>query len=117
VSVAAIVARDLIVATRIAALAEASGHEVVRVDEPRDLPAAGSVMAVFVDWGDRAAGWGDAIRRWKDVEGSHPPRVVLFGPHSDLAAHADAAAHRIGPMIARSRLPGVARAIFVDGNA
>jgi hypothetical protein len=30
--------------------------------------------------------------------------VVLFGPHTDLAAHAEARAAGLGPMLARSKL-------------
>ena len=32
------------------------------------------------------------------------PRMVVFGPHTDLAAHAEARAAGIGPMLARSKL-------------
>ena len=36
--------------------------------------------------------------------GEHTVRVVVFGPHTDLEAHAAARAAGIGPMMARSKL-------------
>ena len=41
---------------------------------------------VLVDWSGRQAGWADALR------GRTGSRVILFGRHTDLEAHADARA-------------------------
>jgi hypothetical protein len=104
-SLVAVVARDLIIATRIGEAAAAAGHAVTRVDRPADLPPAGTVALVFVDWGARDDGWAQQIRDWSDaVPAGVPPRFVVFGPHTDLAAHSSAREAGIGPMIARSKL-------------
>jgi len=100
----AIVARDLIVATRIADAAEAAGFLPARVDEPGRLPSASRVAVAFVDWADREPGWGAKLRGWQAEATSGPPRIVLFGPHTDLGAHDDARASGLGPMMARSKL-------------
>jgi hypothetical protein len=52
---------------------------------------------VLVDWSSRRAGWADAL----SASGA---RVILFGRHTDLEAHADARAAGLGPMWARSKL-------------
>jgi len=101
----AVVARDLIIATRIAEAAAAAGREVIRVDSPAELPSATSVSVAFVDWSEREAGWGPWLAGWcTSAPETDRPRLVVFGPHSDLEAHADAKAAGIGPMLARSRL-------------
>jgi hypothetical protein len=94
----------LIVATRIADAAEAAGYRLARVDEPGRLPPSSEVAVAFVDWGDREPGWGAMLRCWQAAAGSDPPRVVLFGPHTDLEAHDNARASGLGPMMARSKL-------------
>ena len=100
-----IVARDLIIATRIADAAVTAGHAALRVDGPDALPAAESVSIAFVDWGARESDWGVSLTRWcAGAPESHRPRLVIFGPHSDLAAHAEARAAGLGPMLARSKL-------------
>lgn len=100
-----IVARDLIIATRIAEAAAHAGHEVERVDSPADLPPAASVSIAFVDWDAREPGWGARLAGWSEsASPAERPRLVVFGPHSDLAAHADARTAGIGPMLARSKL-------------
>ena len=97
-------ARDLITATRIANAAEAAGYRPSRVDEPGRLPSSSDVAVVFVDWGDREPGWGAALRGWRAAAGPLTPRIVLFGPHTDLEAHDDARVDGLGPMMARSKL-------------
>ena len=87
---------DLILYSRVAAAAEAAGTDIVRADTPEQLPA--DLDLVLVDWSARRPGWGDILRRRRAT------RVVLFGPHTDLAAHADARAAGLGPMWARSKL-------------
>ncbi len=104
-SLVAVVARDLIIATRIGEAASSAGHVVTRVDQPADLPPAATVALVFVDWGSRDDGWAQQIRDWSGaVPGAVQPKLVVFGPHTDLAAHASAREAGIGPMIARSKL-------------
>jgi hypothetical protein len=103
-SLVAIVGRDLIIATRIGEAAVAAGHEVVRVDSPDCLPPAADVSVAFIAWDERHPDWGGALIRWASSAGSVGPRLVVFGPHTDLAAHAEARSAGIGPMMARSKL-------------
>ena len=101
----ALLARDLMIASRIAAAAERAGLPFTRCHDPGLLPPPAEVRLLLVDWGDRAAGWGERIGQWcADAPESARPRVLLFGPHVDLAAHAAARSAGLGPMIARSKL-------------
>ena len=92
----AAVMSDLMLFSRIDAAATAAGASVVRVDSPDALPA--DVDLVLVDWSERQPGWSQALRA------RTASRVILFGPHTDLVAHADARAAELGPMWARSKL-------------
>lgn len=106
VRVAALVP-DLMTASRIESLVAAAGGTLTRVSAPDRLPAASEVDLLLVDWGDREATWSDAIKTWRrGADGVHDPRVVLFGPHTDLAAHAAARDAGLGPMRARSAFFG-----------
>jgi hypothetical protein len=87
---------DLILFSRIDAAASASGATVVRASSPAELPR--HLDLVLVDWSARQPAWGQELR---SVEAA---RVVVFGPHTDLEAHADARAADVGPMWARSKL-------------
>lgn len=101
----ALLARDLLIASRIAAAAERADVSFTRVDDPADLPPPAQVRLLLVDWGDRAADWGDRISSWcADAPESARPRILLFGPHVDLEAHAAARLAGVGPMRARSKL-------------
>lgn len=101
----ALLARDLIIASRIAAAAEQAGVALTRIDDPADLPPAGGVRLLLVDWGDRDSHWGDRLTTWcAGAPETARPRVLLFGPHVDLAAHAAAREAGLGPMLARSKL-------------
>lgn len=106
---AAFVGSDLLIGSRIAAAADAAGADLVRVDHPRDLPSD-ELDLVLVDWTDRADDWGDALRGWC-ARAPHS-RVVLYGPHTDLEAHAAARAAGLGPMWARSKLVGALGGLF-----
>lgn len=101
----ALVARDLMIATRVADAAARAGVEMRRFDNPGHLPPAAEVRLLLVAWDERRPGWAERLAAWcADAPQSAAPRVVLFGPHTDLAAHADARASGFGPMWARSKL-------------
>ena len=87
---------DLILFSRIESAATTAGASLVRVDSPAGLP--GDLDLVLVDWSARQPDWTDALRS------RTTSRVILFGPHTDLDAHAAARAAGFGPMWARSKL-------------
>ena len=95
--VAAVVA-DLMLFSRIEAAASAAGARLVRVDSPAELSADEPLDLILVDWSARQPDWPDALR------GRTASRVILFGPHTDLDAHAAAREAGLGPMWARSKL-------------
>lgn len=90
------VVSDLMLFSRIESAASAAGATLVRVDSPSSLPP--DLDLVLVDWSAREPDWTDALRALAG------PRVILFGPHVDLDAHAAAKAAGLGPMWARSKL-------------
>ena len=95
--------RDLMTASRIESLVVGTGASLVRLDSPDQLPPAAEVNVLVVDWGDREPDWGAAIVAWLDgPDEDRRPRIVLFGPHTDLSAHAAARDAGLGPMRARS---------------
>jgi hypothetical protein len=96
------VVRDLILASRIEEAARRGGATFQRLDAPSDLPPVSEVDLALVDWTDRQPGWGEALSSWRPTGAE--PRLILFGPHTDLAAHAEARSAGLGPMWARSRL-------------
>ena len=95
--VAAVIS-DLMFYSRIESAAMAADADLVRVDSPVGIPA--DVDLVLVDWSAREPDWTDALRALR----SAGTRVILFGPHTDLDAHAAARDARLGPMMARSKL-------------
>jgi len=99
---AAAVITDLLLFSRIEAAAVAGGAALLRVDAPGDLPTEPAPDLVLVDWSDRSPAWADALRTWRAK--APAARVILFGPHTDLEAHAAARAAGLGPMWARSKL-------------
>jgi hypothetical protein len=101
----ALLARDLWIATRIADAGARAGIEVRRYENPAELPPLSDVRLLLVDWSERRPDWGEQLSAWsRDAPESTRPRVILFGPHTDLAAHAEARAAGLGPMWARSKL-------------
>lgn len=96
----AAVITDLMLYSRIESAAAAAGATLVRVDEPTDLPAAESFELVLVDWDGRSPAWVDTLGALRAAGA----RVILFGRHTDLDAHAVASGAGLGPMWARSRL-------------
>jgi hypothetical protein len=99
--VAAIVS-DLMLFSRIDAAASAAGASLKRVDAPSGLPTDPHLDLVLVDWSAREPDWVAGLRRW--CAGAPAVRVILFGRHTDLEAHAAARAAGLGPMWARSKL-------------
>jgi len=87
---------DLMLFSRIDAATSAVGAELARASNPADLPP--DLDLVLVDWSARDPSWADALRARSSA------RVILFGRHTDLEAHADARAAGLGPMWARSKL-------------
>ncbi len=109
-----LVSRELLFSSHIAGAAERLGVDLVRVDDPSELPEPADVSLVLVDWAAREPWWGARLLGWcaqSTVSGT--PRTLLFGPHTDLEAHAAARAAGLGPMWARSKLlaelPGLLR--------
>lgn len=93
------------IVTRIADAGARAGIEVQRFDEPNQLPSSADLSLVLVDWGARYPGWAEQLKAWRSGgPASAQARLILFGPHTDLAAHADARAAGLGPMWARSKL-------------
>jgi hypothetical protein len=93
---AAAVVSDLMLFSRIESAASSAGASLVRVDSPRELPDG--LDLVLVDWSARSSDWTDTLRA------AGASRLILFGPHTDLDAHAAARAAGLGPMWARSKL-------------
>ena len=109
----ALLARDLMFGSRIAAAAERAGVPFVQVADPGDLPPPTTLRLLLVAWDERRPGWGEAIAGWcTGAPESARPRVIAFGPHTDLVAHADARSTGLGPMWARSRLLAELPALF-----
>lgn len=99
--------RDLITASKIESSVAGSGGALARIESPSELPQPGDVDLLVVDWGDRQPEWGASIAAWRDsAAGGRSPGVILFGPHTDLAAHAAARDAGLGPMTARSAFFG-----------
>ncbi len=102
---AVLVGRDLILFSRIYEAASAAGAQITRVDDIDQLPSAEEVDLALVDWSERGEHWGPLLRAWSEHVGAERrPRIVLFGPHVDLDAHAAARDSGLGPMLARSKL-------------
>jgi hypothetical protein len=91
---------DLMLFSRIDAAAAAAGASLLRVDDPAELPSDEPFDLILVDWSARCPAWAEALHRRTTA------RVILFGRHTDLEAHAAARAAGLGPMWARSRLLG-----------
>jgi hypothetical protein len=93
---------DLITASKIESAVRAAGGTFVRCDTFGELPDPETVDLLVVDWGSRRNAWAADIITWRAPAIGAPPRIVVFGPHTDLEAHAAAKAAGLGPMRARS---------------
>jgi len=102
VRVAAVV-RDLMFWSRIFEAGSRMGVDIIRLDSPADLPPPDQLDLVLVDWGYRSADWGEQLTQWL-ASTATPARTILFGPHTDIEAHAAARQAALGPMWARSKL-------------
>jgi hypothetical protein len=109
---------DLLFGSRIAGIAESVGESVRRIDDPAVLPEPHLVDILLVDWIYRSPAWAQDLSTWRlRPPPALRPRVVLFGPHTDLAAHNEAKSAGLGPMWARSRiLADLARLIAVSNR-
>ena len=92
------VVTDLMLFSRLDSAATGAGATLLRVDDPAQLPD--DLDLVLVDWAAREPAWTGTLRAMAPGR----IRVVLFGPHTDLDAHAAARASGMGPMMARSKL-------------
>jgi hypothetical protein len=100
-----VLSSDLLIASRILSQAEAAGVPARTADHPGDLPPPGEVDLLLVNWMERDAGWGTLLNEWcGETSSSARPRIILFGPHTDLEAHTAAREAGLGPMLGRSKL-------------
>lgn len=97
----AAVMSDLMLFSRIESAATTAGALLSRLDTPTQLPSADAIDLVLVDWSARRPDWADVLVAWRGRSGT---RLVLFGKHTDLEAHAATRAAGLGPMWARSKL-------------
>ena len=106
--VAAVIS-DLMLFSRIDAAGIEAGVSLMRLDSPADLPA-GDLDLVLIDWSARERWWADHLVEWW----AHTPdaRLILFGRHTDLDAHAQVRAAGLGPMWARSKLVAELSGLF-----
>jgi len=112
---AVLVTRELLFATRLREAAVRAGLPIARVDEPSQLPPPSSVRLALIDWGERRPDWPTALREWRERAPEEArPRIILFGPHTDLQAHAAARAAGFGPMWARSKLLADLDRVFAE---
>ena len=104
----AAVVTDLMLYSRIESAARVAGIELARVDDPQHIPPDAEL--VLVDWSERGPDWAEALQP------TAGRRVIVFGPHTDLEAHADARAAGLGPMWARSKLLGTLPEVLGEGR-
>jgi hypothetical protein len=91
---------DLITRSRVDAVARRQGIDLEILDSPASLPA-GAGELLLVDWGERRPDWGPRLAEWQG-HARGDAAIVLFGPHRDVAGHAEARRLGLGPVRARS---------------
>ena len=93
---------DLLIGSKLESVSMAAGADFARVAGPGGLPSAPQIDLLLVDWSDATPDWASALAEWRAAAGTFAPRMYVFGPHTDLAAHAQVRAAGLGPMRARS---------------
>ena len=106
--VAAVIS-DLMLYSRIDSAATEAGASLLRLDTPVDLPDD-ELDLVLVDWSAREQEWAHQLVEWSAR--APDARLILFGRHTDLHAHAQARAAGLGPMWARSKLVAELSGLF-----
>ena len=97
--------------SRVAAAATKAGVDIRRIDSPAFLPPPATVSLVLVDWSERESDWGAQLAEWR-ASPTAGTRLILYGAHVDLRAHAEAAQYGIGPMWGRSKLVASLSTLF-----
>ncbi len=99
---------DLLLFSKIDAAANAAGAQLLRVDSVDALADDIAFDLILVDWSERGPTWASRL-----ADRANPrSRLLLFGRHTDLAAHEAARDAGLGPMWARSRLVGHLAELF-----
>lgn len=102
---AVVLIEDLLLLSRIEGAAARAGVPLTHVESPAQLPPPASVDLLLVDCSAHADAWTRDLAAWRStVQPADAPRIVAFGPHTDLEAHRALRARGLGPMWARSRL-------------
>ena len=108
-----IVSRDLMFASRIAAIAAEAGVPDERVDEPGAVLATARDVVVL-EWDDRGPLWAGTLARWMkapdDVQAG--PRVIAAVSHRDRAGIQEAKAAGVRHVVARSGLAALLRSFL-----
>ncbi|MEO5986564.1 MAG: hypothetical protein ABIW50_04900 [Candidatus Limnocylindria bacterium] len=99
---------DLLLFSKIDAAASAAGAKLVRVDSVDELAGDVGFDLILVDWSERSPNWASRLADLAKPQS----RLLLFGRHTDLAAHEAARDAGLGPMWARSRLVGHLAELF-----
>jgi hypothetical protein len=100
-----VVSRDLLFASRIAAIAAEAGIREERVDEPAGVvPTHGDV--VVLEWDDRTPQWAPVVASWAAQGADHQdgPQVIAAVSHRDLDGIRAAKAAGVAHVVARSGL-------------
>ena len=92
---------DLMLYSRIEAMAAAGAASLAWSADVAGLPPAIGLDLLLVDWSQRTDALAAELAAWRAGASC---RVIVFGPHTDLDAHAAARRAGLGPMWARSRL-------------
>jgi hypothetical protein len=102
---------DLITRSRVDAVARRHRIDLEILDSPASLPA-GAGELLLVDWGERRPDWGPRLAEWRRQARGDDAAIVLFGPHRDVAGHAEARRHGLGPVRARSSFFAILEELF-----
>ena len=108
-----VVSRDLIFASRIAAIAAEAGVQDERVDEPGAVLATNRDV-VILEWDDRGPQWAGALAAWTATPDDRQagPRVIAAVSHRDPAGIREAKAAGVRHVVARSGLAALLRSFL-----